>query len=283
MSVHAIGSGANASFGSEPGAAPAPSGIDQQLAQLLQMLFAHLSQSDQWLPQDDAPSDDDRSDMGASGDGPSTLAAGSGDSAAVPMRASGSTGTDAPHLVVQATPAAGQSDATQAPGSAAPLSTTPQTTALTPDQSKQAAQAYVSNLQQDFGLTKDQAAGIVANLWHESGGMNSGINQGGAIGQPSPNMNDDNANGYGIAQWGGSRKQGLLDYASQHGLDPSSEAANYGYLKQELQTTQAGAIDAVKATNNPQDATEAFCNAFEKPSDPEMDSRLSHLPDIVGA
>jgi len=60
----------------------------------------------------------------------------------------------------------------------------------------------------DFGLTKDQAAGIVANLWHESGGMNSGINQGGKIGTPSSNMVDDNANGYGIAQWGGTRKQG---------------------------------------------------------------------------
>jgi Phage tail lysozyme len=161
------------------------------------------------------------------------------------------------------------------------LSTAPQTQALSPAQSKQAADAYVSNLQKDFGLTKDQAAGIVANLWHESGGMNSGINQGGKIGAPSSNMADDNANGYGIAQWGGTRKQGLLDYARQHNLDPSSEAANYGYLKQELQTSQAGAIAAVKGTNSAQAATQAFCNAFEQPSDPQMASRLGYLNQIL--
>ncbi|EUC15801.1 UNVERIFIED_ORG: hypothetical protein BDU10_7142 [Burkholderia sp. CF145] len=161
------------------------------------------------------------------------------------------------------------------------LSTASQTQALSPAQSKQAADAYVSNLQKDFGLTKNQAAGIVANLWHESGGMNSGINQGGKIGAPSSNMADDNANGYGIAQWGGTRKQGLLDYARQHNLDPSSEAANYGYLKQELQTSQAGAIAAVKGTNSAQAATQAFCNAFEQPSDPQMASRLGYLNQIL--
>ncbi|MHB9837660.1 phage tail tip lysozyme [Paraburkholderia terrae] len=161
------------------------------------------------------------------------------------------------------------------------LSTAPQTQALSPAQSKQTADAYVSNLQKDFGLTKNQAAGIVANLWHESGGMNSGINQGGKIGAPSSNMADDNANGYGIAQWGGTRKQGLLDYARQHNLDPSSEAANYGYLKQELQTSQAGAIAAVKGTNSAQAATQAFCNAFEQPSDPQMASRLGYLNQIL--
>ncbi|MEM5383988.1 phage tail tip lysozyme [Paraburkholderia phymatum] len=161
------------------------------------------------------------------------------------------------------------------------LSTAPQTQALSSAQSKQAADAYVSNLQKDFGLTTDQAAGIVANLWHESGGMNSGINQGGRIGAPSSNMADDNANGYGIAQWGGARKQGLVDYARQHNLDPSSEAANYGYLKQELQTSQAGAIAAVKGTNSAQAATQAFCNAFEQPSDPQMASRLGYLNQIL--
>lgn len=141
----------------------------------------------------------------------------------------------------------------------------------------------MANLQKDFGLTKDQAAGVVANLWHESGGMNSGINQGGAIGKPSGNMADDNANGYGIAQWGGSRKQGLLDFAASHRppLDPSSQAANYGFLKQELETTQRGAIDAVKNAKTPQAATQAFSNAFEHPSDPQMASRLANLSAIL--
>ncbi|WP_207557050.1 phage tail tip lysozyme [Paraburkholderia acidicola] len=157
------------------------------------------------------------------------------------------------------------------------LSTAPQTTALSQSQGQQVANQYVNNLMSDFGLTKPQAQGIVANLWLESGGMNSGINQGGQIGAPTGNNADDNANGYGIAQWGGPRKQGLEAYAKQNGLDPSSEAANYGYLKQELQTTQSGAISAVKGTSTAQDATAAFMNTFEKPSDPHFQSRLDDL------
>lgn len=178
--------------------------------------------------------------------------------------------------------AAGASGASSKNGSTG-LSTAPQTTANTPAQSKQVADAYMANLQKDFGLTKDQAAGVVANLWHESGGMNSGINQGGAIGKPSGNMADDNGNGYGIAQWGGSRKQGLLDFAASQKppLDPSSQAANYGFLKQELQTSQHGAIDAVKNAKTPQAATQAFSDAFEHPSDPQMASRLANLSTIL--
>jgi hypothetical protein len=162
------------------------------------------------------------------------------------------------------------------PTDVGPLSSAPQTQALTPEQSKQTADQYVANLQKDFGLTKEQATGIVANLYHESAGMNSGINQGGKIGEPSGNMADDNANGYGLCQWGGSRKEGLLAYAKEHNLPPSSQAANYGFLKQELSGPYSNAISAVKGTNSAAGATEAFCNTFEKPSDPQMASRLNY-------
>lgn len=161
-------------------------------------------------------------------------------------------------------------------GDAGPLSGAAQTQALQPGESLQVAQQWKDNLKKDFGLNDAQAAGIVGNLWHESGGMNSGITQGGGIGRPNGNMADDNGNGYGIAQWGGVRKQGLIDFAKANKLDPSSQAANYGYLKQELQGEYKGAIDAVKGTNDVAGATAAFCNSFEKPSDPQMASRLEY-------
>jgi len=150
--------------------------------------------------------------------------------------------------------------------------------ASTPE-AKKTAQYFMTNLQRDFGLTRNQAAGVVANLWHESGGMNPGINQGGAIGAPNSNMQS----GYGIAQWTGSRKQDYLDYCSANHLDPSSEQANYGFLKHELQTTQAGAIDAIKSTQSAQDATVVFCNTFERPGDPQMSSRLADLQYVLTA
>ena len=101
----------------------------------------------------------------------------------------------------------------------------------------------------------------------------------GAIGAPNSNMQS----GYGIAQWTGSRKQDYLDYCSANRLDPSSEQANYGFLKHELQTTQAGAIDAIKNTQSAQDATVAFCNTFERPGDPQMSSRLADLQYVLTA
>ena len=152
-------------------------------------------------------------------------------------------------------------------------------TAASTAQGKQTAQYFMTNLQHDFGLTKNQAAGVVANLWHESGGMNPGINQGGAVGQPNGDMNC----GYGIAQWTGSRKEDYLNWCSQNRLNPASEQANYGYLKHELQTTQSGAIAAVKQTQTAQDATVAFCDTFERPGDPEMSSRLAALQYVLSA
>ncbi len=63
----------------------------------------------------------------------------------------------------------------------------------------------------------------------------------------------------------------------------SSEQANYGFLKHELQTTQAGAIDAIKSAQSAQDATVAFCNTFERPGDPQMSSRLADLQYVLTA
>jgi hypothetical protein len=87
-------------------------------------------------------------------------------------------------------------------------------------------------------------------------------------------MADDNANGYGIAQWGGVRKKGLIQYAKDHGLDPSSQAANYGFLKQELKGEDKYCIDALKGKGL-DGATKSFCTDFEKASDPQMGSRIA--------
>ncbi|ALL70411.1 hypothetical protein K788_0001249 (plasmid) [Paraburkholderia caribensis MBA4] len=279
------GGGVGQSTGQGAGTAGASAGSDSGLSQFFADLAAMLRDPDGTGAQGGAggaPSGgyDNFAAMPGSGTasggyGASSGAASFGNRGAINHAGNGAGTNGATASASSSTPSASTGAAPEG------LSTAPQTQALSPAQSKQTADAYVSNLQKDFGLTKDQAAGIVANLWHESGGMNSGINQGGRIGAPGSNMADDNANGYGIAQWGGKRKQGLLDYARQHNLDPSSEAANYGYLKQELQTSQAGAIAAVKGTNSAQAATQAFCNAFEQPSDPQMASRLGYLNQIL--
>lgn len=143
---------------------------------------------------------------------------------------------------------------------------------------KPVADWFVGRLQHDFNLTKNQASGIVANLWYESGGMNPAMNEGMHVGAPSSNMGQ----GYGIAQWTGSRKQDFLNFASKNGMDPSSVEANYAYLKHELQTTHADAITAVKRTTSAQEATSVFCDVFEVPGVPAKDKRYDALAQVLG-
>ena len=162
------------------------------------------------------------------------------------------------------------------------LSTQAQTKAYSFEESNKVARQYVNNLQKDFGLTKAQAAAIVGNLWHESGGMNPGITQGGVIGKPNSNMEDDNENGYGIAQWGGLRKEELLEYAELNRIPVSSDAANYGFLKQELKGKYGYIIDDVKNTNSVEEATQTFEKLFERATAPQMDSRLALAYKLTG-
>jgi hypothetical protein len=52
-------------------------------------------------------------------------------------------------------------------------------------------------------------------------------------------------------------------YSKQQGLDPNSYAANQGMVDHDLQGRYSGTIGALKATNNPQDASRAWSTNFE--------------------
>ena len=54
-----------------------------------------------------------------------------------------------------------------------------------------------------------------------------------------------------------------MDYADENGLDPSSDAANYGFMQHELATTKRGVIPALKQTNNIQDANRVWGEQME--------------------
>ncbi|MES2743747.1 MAG: phage tail tip lysozyme [Pseudomonadota bacterium] len=149
-----------------------------------------------------------------------------------------------------------------------------QTERYTEQQSTAFGNKLVGHLQKELGITENQAKGIVANLTHESAGLNPGMNQGMKIGDPSANMADDNANGFGLAQWGGVRKEALIKLAGDQNIPASSEKANVDYLVKELK--EPGALDDLKRTSSTEDATVSFCNTFERPSDPQMASRLEY-------
>lgn len=132
----------------------------------------------------------------------------------------------------------------------------------------QKAPGIIGRLQEDFNLTKDQAAGIVGNLGHESGGFRH-------MQELRPTV-PGSRGGFGWAQWTGPRRRQFEAWSKEKGLDPTSDEANYGFLKHELQTTERKSLAAVRGTDNARDATIAFENAFERSGVKAYGSRLAY-------
>src|SRR3954471_22929580 len=75
----------------------------------------------------------------------------------------------------------------------------------------------------DFGLTPEQASGVVGNLGAESGLK--------AIQERRPVRG---RGGFGWAQWTGPRRVAFERWCLERDLDLTSYAANYSFLKAEL-------------------------------------------------
>jgi hypothetical protein len=110
----------------------------------------------------------------------------------------------------------------------------------------------------DFGVTREQAAGIVGNLGHESAGLQAGIQE------LKPRAG---RGGLGWAQWTGVRRVAFEKYLVDNGLEATDPEANYGFLKQELLTTHKSALEAVRNTTDTEQATKVFEQTFEKAAD----------------
>ncbi len=133
-------------------------------------------------------------------------------------------------------------------------------------------------LQKDFGLSAEQAAGIVGNLMVESGreDLPPDRNEGDSGGAP-PKF----SGGYGWAQWTGERQVAFIDFAVSNGFIASNavnanDAANYGFLKKELTETYASSIVELKTKSDPASAAESFMNTYEKPGIPNLDQRKAN-------
>lgn len=111
-------------------------------------------------------------------------------------------------------------------------------------------------LMRDFPLALDDAAAILGNLGHESGGL--------AQLQELKPVVAGSRGGYGWPQWTGSRRRAYEAYCRRNGLDPASDKANYGYLFVELTGPEKKAIAAVTAARGLEAKVRAFELAFER-------------------
>lgn len=132
----------------------------------------------------------------------------------------------------------------------------------------QIGQQLMADLMRDFGLTAAQAAGVVGNLDHESGGFKT-------LQEIDP-LVEGSRGGFGYAQWTGPRRRAFEAWAAENGLDPTSYEANYGFLKHELTATPEGAVvDKLRSADTPDDAAVIFSKTFLRPGIPHMDSRVA--------
>lgn len=107
----------------------------------------------------------------------------------------------------------------------------------------------IVNFFMNKGLTKNQAKGIYGNIMQESGGKHNMVSR-------------DGHNSYGLAQWTGTRKARLF---SKYGTNPTVNQ-QLEYLWSELNSTEKGALNALRNTSTVEDATKVFMQKFERPA-----------------
>lgn len=139
----------------------------------------------------------------------------------------------------------------------------------------QKAPQVLERLMADHGLTREQAAGIVGNLGHESGGFKH-------YQELAPTV-PGSRGGAGWAQWTGPRRVAFEKWAAEKGLDPKSDEASYGFLTQGEPEEWNRALAAVKQHNTIDGATRAFENTYERSGVKAYGSRLSFANRVFGA
>ena len=128
--------------------------------------------------------------------------------------------------------------------------------------------AIAKKLMADLGLSKEQAAGVVGNLWAESGLVPDRIQGSGMKRGVLPQAGNG---GYGWAQYTNpSYKTDLINFAKDRGIDlntqPLTDELNYEYLKHWIVKNQSR-FNALKSTKDLRGATDYFLKKYERPAD----------------
>lgn len=139
---------------------------------------------------------------------------------------------------------------------------------------EQKAPVIMQNLLNDFTqLEVLDAAAILGNLGHESAGLAT-------LQETHP---VSGRGGYGWAQWTGARRVAFEAFAAARSLSPASDEANYGFLKHELETTEAGAITAMLRVSGLENKVKAFEQKFERAGVKNYSSRINYANRALAA
>jgi hypothetical protein len=126
------------------------------------------------------------------------------------------------------------------------------------------------DLIRDLGLSATQAAAVLGNIGWECGGFKQ-------LQEQNPVMGG--RGGLGWCQWTASRRIDFEKWLEQRGgiNRYHDDDANYGFLLQELRTTQSPSVSAIRRADDIETATSEFMRVFERPA-----ARYAHLEGRVG-
>jgi len=137
------------------------------------------------------------------------------------------------------------------------------------DREKTIKGAAIANaLVKDLNVTKEVAAGVVGNLWAESGLIPDRIQGSGVKRGTLPQANNG---GYGWAQYTHpSLKTDLIAFAKKKGVDlntqPMTDELNYEYLKHWI-SKNSSKFSTLKSQSDVRNATNYFLTKYERPAD----------------
>ena len=136
-----------------------------------------------------------------------------------------------------------------------------------------------------MGLTDVQAAGVMGNVFRESGFSSTNAEDSyGYSGfyNTEYNYKTNDEVGYGLLQWTHySRKEALAEIASDMGLSVGNINAQLALMQYESQNTYKSAWNSLKSCTTVASATEVVMNKIEQPSDTDSITERKNYANII--
>lgn len=139
-----------------------------------------------------------------------------------------------------------------------------------------------------LGITREQAAGILGNLYHESAGLNPAAYNKLEKAGIHPNSKANGAGyGAGIVQWSLDRKPRILDYINKKynknytSIEESLLEEQLDALVYEMQSFYGNVITALKKTTTSDEAADVIADKFEGIHDGTLPTRKQYAKDIL--
>jgi len=145
---------------------------------------------------------------------------------------------------------------------------------VTVDKAYETSFKLMDDLKSEFGMTDEQAAGVVGNLWHETGGFEF-------MQELKPTVKGSKG-GLAFAQWTGDRRDTFEQLLTDLGnLSADNYEANFAMITKEFDTTEKSALNKILNTDTVVDAAKATSNHYLRPGKPQLSKRISAAKDIL--